>query len=380
MNGYSYLTIRDYIFKNKHGIFEYTKCMMLFSDFESILKSVLNLLRNDDELNDINSIYQYMYDNNFNQVKNYNVDIVKDIIQQGLYIYNDKISDDNIRFVIKNRYINNNFNKFHTILLNDQYYNLKFNIFRNSNDLDIKDIAFNKNYDFDKFPIDITFRKKIDQNYQSIKNKNLSIYFDQYQISFVIGGEYYLLNIKDVIDFTYQVMNNLNSDNNDLKIKAELGYYYMLNNIYDIANLIINNYGKNQKIESVIKYNYENDIQNFDKIRYFYYLFDEMINYLAKSNKMTVKTYNLDKQILLYVQSFENKSLKKQNIQLDLTEINNGIESIYNYKKDKILPVVSNAAFNLQRHYNKDYDTLYDINFESHDVSRYIQFLTYKID
>lgn len=380
MNGYSYLTIRDYIFKNKHGIFEYTKCMMLFSDFESILKSVLNLLRNDDELNDINSIYQYMYDNNFNQVKNYNVDIVKDIIQQGLYIYNDKISDDNIRFVIKNRYINNSFNKFHTILLNDQYYNLKFNIFRNSNDLDIKDIAFNKNYDFDKFPIDITFRKKIDQNYQSIKNKNLSIYFDQYQISFVIGGEYYLLNIKDVIDFTYQVMNNLNSDNNDLKIKAELGYYYMLNNIYDIANLIINNYGKNQKIESVIKYNYENDIQNFDKIRYFYYLFDEMINYLAKSNKMTVKTYNLDKQILLYVQSFENKSLKKQNIQLDLTEINNGIESIYNYKKDKILPVVSNAAFNLQRHYNKDYDTLYDINFESHDVSRYIQFLTYKID
>lgn len=380
MNGYSYLTIRDYIFKNKHGIFEYTKCMMLFSDFESILKSVLNLLRNDDELNDINSIYQYMYDNNFNQVKNYNVDIVKDIIQQGLYIYNDKISDDNIRFVIKNRYINNSFNKFHTILLNDQYYNLKFNIFRNSNDLDIKDIAFNKNYDFDKFPIDITFRKKIDQNYQSIKNKNLSIYFDQYQISFVIGGEYYLLNIKDVIDFTYQVMNNLNSDNNDLKIKAELGYYYMLNNIYDIANLIINNYGKNQKIESVIKYNYENDIQNFDQIRYFYYLFDEMINYLAKSNKMTVKTYNLDKQILLYVQSFENKSLKKQNIQLYLTEINNGIESIYNYKKDKVLPVVSNAAFNLQRHYNKDYDTLYDINFESHDVSRYIQFLTYKID
>ena len=380
MNGYSYLTIRDYIFKNKHGIFEYTKCMMLFSDFESILKSVLNLLRNDDELNDINSIYQYMYDNNFNQVKNYNVDIVKDIIQQGLHIYNDKISDDNIRFVIKNRYINNSFNKFHTILLNDQYYNLKFNIFRNSNDLDIKDIAFNKNYDFDKFPIDITFRKKIDQNYQSIKHKNLSIYFDQYQLSFVIGEEYYLLNIKDVIDFTYQVMNNLNSDNNDLKIKAELGYYYMLNNIYDIANLIINNYGKNQKIETVIKYNYENDIQNFNKIRYFYYLFDEMINYLAKSNKMNVKTYNLDKQILLYVQSFENKSLKKQNIQLDLTEINNDIESIYNYKKDKVLPIVSNAAFNLQRHYNKDYDTLYDINFESHDVSRYIQFLTYKID
>lgn len=171
-------------------------------------------------------------------------------------------------------------------------------------------------------------------------------------------------------------MKNLDSDNIDLKIKSELGYSHMLNNIYNLADLIINKYGKNKKVQSIISYNYNDN----DKLQCFNYFFDKMIHYLAQSNNMNIKNYNLNSQILLYVQSFENKLLMKQNMKHELSQIKDQVEVIYDKNKDFYLPIVVNAAFNLQRHYNKDYDTLYDINFESHDVSRYIQFLTYKID
>ena len=382
MSKYSYLTIKDYIFKNKDGILDYSKCIMLIEDFNSILKYSMLILEDESLNQDENLIYDLIKNNGrYGQiVKDYNNDIIKDIINKAINMYNngiisDQLKDINIKYTIKNKYIYNNLLDTHNILLKDQYHNLSFKFFRNANNALIKDIKIYNKYDQNKVTFDITY-KTLNNDYDKIDNNNLSIYYDMYNLSFVIGSDYYIINIEDIVNFTYEIMVNLNIENKNLKILSEFGYYSMLNNIYNLADLIINKYGKDNKVQTIISYNHDDN----NKLQYFYKILDKMINYLAQSNNINVKKYNINSQVLSYVESFKNKLLMKQNIKPELSQLKDGIEVFYNYEKDKYLPIVANAAFNLQKHYNKNYNELYNINFESHDISRYIQFITYKIN
>lgn len=382
MSKYSYLTIKDYIFKNKDGILDYSKCIMLIEDFNSILKYSMLILEDESLNQDENLIYDLIKNNGrYGQiVKDYNNDIIKDIINKAINMYNngiisDQLKDINIKYTIKNKYIYNNLLDTHNILLKDQYHNLSFKFFRNANNALIKDIKIYNKYDQNKVTFDITY-KTLNNDYDKIDNNNLSIYYDMYNLSFVIGSDYYIINIEDIVNFTYEIMVNLNIENKNLKILSEFGYYSMLNNIYNLADLIINKYGKDNKVQAIISYNHDDN----NKLQYFYKILDKMINYLAQSNNINVKKYNINSQVLSYVESFKNKLLMKQNIKPELSQLKDGIEVFYNYEKDKYLPIVANAAFNLQKHYNKNYNELYDINFEFHDISRYIQFTTYKIN
>lgn len=382
MAKYNYLTVQDYIFKDKDGILDYSKCLMLIEDFNSILKYTMLILENENLKQDKSAIYnQFKNNDRYSQInKDYNKDIIMDIIIKAINMHNNGIMSDQLRnidikYTIKDKYIYNNLTDSHNIILKKQYHNLSFKFLKNANDSVIKDIKLHSQYYHDKIAFDITY-KTLNNDYDKINNNNLSIYCDMYNLSFVIGSDYYLINIEDIVNFTYEVMTNLNNENKNLKMLSEFGYYYVLNNIYNLANLIINKYGKHKKVQTIISHNHNDN----DKLQYFYKILDQMIDYLAQSNNMNIKKYKINSQILSYVESFENKLLMKQNIKPELSQLKDGIEVFYNYKEDKYLPIVANAAFNLQKHYNKKYDEIYSINFEKNDVSNHVEFVTYTFD
>lgn len=382
MAKYNYLTIKDYIFKNKDGILDYSKCLILIEDFNSILKYTMLILEDEKLQQDENKIYnQFKNNDRYSQInKDYNKDIIKDIIIKAINMHNNGITSDQLRnidikYIIKDKYIYNNLTDSHNIILKKQYHNLSFKFLKNANESFIKDIKLHSQYDHDKVTFDITY-KTLNNDSDKTNNNNLSIYYDMYNLSFVIGSDYYIINIEDIVNFTYEVMTNLSNENKNLKILSEFGYYYVLNNIYNLANLIINKYGKNKKVQTIISYNHNDN----DTLQYFYKILDQMIDYLAQSNNMNIKKYKINSQILSYVESFENKLLMKQNIKPELSQLKDGIEVFYNYKEDKYLPIVANAAFNLQKHYNKNYNEIYSMNFEKNDVSNHVEFVTYNFD
>lgn len=379
---YSYLTVEDYIFKGKNGMFEYTKCVMLIEDFNNILKSSMLILENEDINIERNkhAIYQYLKENNQSIINEYNIDIVKDIIEQGIDLHNNKvlsseIKNKNIKYTIKDKYIYNNLLDSNLIILKKQYYNLSFDFLKNAKFSQIKDIKINSNYDQNKIKFDVTYKQSIhDLNNNNNKNKNLSIYYDSHQLCFVIGSNHYIIDIKEIVKFTNNIIKHLDSEDKELRLKSELGYSFMLNNIYNVTNLIINKYCKDYNIETIIIHQQSDD--NYE-IKYFSQIFYNMIQYIAKFNNCNIKTYNFDLNILKYVQSFEGKYLNKQNIKYELQDEKDNIEIIYDTHQNYYLPVVVNAAYNLQRRYNNDYEKDYHVKFESNDVSNYVEVVTY---
>lgn len=375
MTQYSLLKMRHRIYNNKGEYsHNYEKLRNLIFNYLTVIKDISSQLYykseedfNEDEDKIVDNIYNYVIENaeaDYLQDFNFSKSFIKNKILQLYQLINrDKDSFVNMR--LKNNYYFRIYeNNMVTSVLNQgmimtgkQFNHIRLDFYDPYDPLSIHRLQFNMKSKAQRYDIDVYYKKKI-QDVQEDKSETTSIFYDDNGIAIVTGKKQYYFDFKE---FKSQFESYyLELDDKDSIMRQF--YDQRLNALYVFIRKIYHHIILKQNTKTIVIYdnNYSNnedvDIDDLNSGDHFSQIFNNIIYYLSKAYMIEVKRYRLNEDVIKYVPIFNMNVLREQNVKIQNVDVEeNERQVIFNQTKEHIIPVVLNAAFNLKRHYEKDF-------------------------
>lgn len=377
MTEYSIMKLRQHVYKDDQRNFDnYERLHHLITNYMTIRREIASALdrkmkNNENEIDEekfTNEMYDQIIevaDLDFFQYFNLSKSYIERIINQNIQLAK-KDPDINFKVAINKDYylrlyesdVMKRLLNRGMIVFNKTFNSVVLNFYDPYDPLSIQRIQMEMSNKYKKHNIDIYYKKKI-QDVQKNKKDVASIFYDNNGIAIVTGQNQYYFDFKDFknqFEACYLELNNKES---------MLRHFYdrQVNKLYVFLSKIYHHIILKQEIETLVIYdnNYINnsnvDIDDLNEKDHFSQIFTDMIYYLSNAYMINVKRYRLNEDIVKYVPIFNMNVLRDQNVKIQNVDVEeNERQVIFDQTKEHIIPVVLNAAFNLKRHYEKDFE------------------------